>query len=213
VRRVVIPQRETNAVLWACGVDDSDPRPIRTAIESAVRAGRVLRGADLRDADLRDADLRDADLRGADLRDADLRGAVLSRADLRDADLSADLRGALLDGADVPVGTLDGAILDGAKSGFPTPEMVGRDVWRLPVPGGWLYRWDDSATFVPATAPAVAADPEIPAALVERMRALDKDHLGGLMVVVVDMLATLGVSPALGMRLIEVVRRGSEATP
>src|SRR5579859_6040824 len=89
---------------------------IKLVVETAVKSGANLYGADLRGADLYGADLRGADLYGADLRGADLRGADLYGADLRGADLrGADLRGADLRGADLRGADLRGADLRGAN--------------------------------------------------------------------------------------------------
>jgi hypothetical protein len=113
--KVSIKHRSTSAVLFACEVDDSDPRPLRTALQRAVVAGADLAGADLARTDLAGADLAGADLRGAYLRRADLSDANLRRADLRGADLShANLRDANLVGADLSGADLRGAYLRGA---------------------------------------------------------------------------------------------------
>ena len=77
-------------------------------------------------------------------------------------------------------------------------------VRRLAVPGGWIYQ-------VGAHVPVLVAEPgpAVPPAIVERIRALAADDLGGLVTAVVDLLCALEVPPALGMRLIEAVRSGT----
>ena len=81
----------------------------RICLETAVRSGSDLSGADLRGADLSGANLRDADLSGANLRGADLSGA-----DLRGADLySADLSGANLSGANLGDAKRGDFVIDG----------------------------------------------------------------------------------------------------
>ena len=89
-----------------------DVETVKLAVETAVKDGANLYGANLYGADLRGANLR-----GADLRDANLRGA-----DLRDA----NLRGANLYGAD-----LDGANLDGEKIKKSPLSVVGLRYWCL----------------------------------------------------------------------------------
>ena len=74
------------------------------------------------------------------------------------------------------------------------------DVCRMRAPGGWIYRIGSTTLFVAEPGPAV------PPAIVERIRALAADDLGGLVTAVVDLLCALEVPPALGMRLIEAVR-------
>jgi hypothetical protein len=105
-----IKHRFTLAVLYS-----SEASTIREAVESAVKGGADLRGADLEGANLGGADLRGADLRDANLGDADLEGANLRGADLRGADLEgADLRGAYLEDANLGGAYLEDANLGGA---------------------------------------------------------------------------------------------------
>lgn len=82
---------------------------LRGAVESAVRNGVSLKGADLRGIDLRKANLEGADLRIADLSEADLEAV-----NLKDADLGgAVLRGANLFNANLRRTNLVGANLTG----------------------------------------------------------------------------------------------------
>ena len=112
-----ILNRCTGAVIYM----NADIANLRELVETAVRRGADLSGADLIDADfnglnLRRAHLYNTDLFGANFRGADLRGANLIAADLRGADLSgADLRGANLLGADFREADLSGADLRGAN--------------------------------------------------------------------------------------------------
>ena len=96
---------------------------IKECVESAVKGGAYLGGADLYGANLRGANLGGANLYGADLRGADLGGANLRGANLGGADLygaylgGADLYGAYLGGADLRGADLRCADLRGANLG------------------------------------------------------------------------------------------------
>ena len=52
-----------------------------------------------------------------------------------------------------------------------------------------------------------AGTASVPPSIVDRIRALSDTDVGGLVTVIVDLLCALEVSPALGARLIEAVRR------
>ena len=86
-------------------------------------------------------------------------------------------------------------------------QPLAADVRRLAVPGGWIYQ-------VGPHPPVAFADPgpAVPPAIVERIRSLAADDIGGLVTAVVDLLCALEVPPALGVRLIEAVRSGTVRT-
>jgi uncharacterized protein YjbI with pentapeptide repeats len=131
MKTISIRHRHTDVVLYTTEVEDSDPAPIRTALQRAISARGNLAGAYLARANLARANLNDANLDGAYLADANLDGAYLNganlaRANLNDANLDgayladanldgADLNGANLDGADLTGANLDGADLTGAN--------------------------------------------------------------------------------------------------
>ena len=113
-----------------------DVETVKLAVETAVKDGADLRGANLYGANLRGADLYGANLYGADLYGADLYGADLRSANLRGADLrGANLRGADLYGADLEGSDLYGADLYGAN-------LRGADLYGANLYGADLYGAD-----------------------------------------------------------------------
>ena len=94
----------------------AEAKTFKEVIESAVKSGADLFGANLFGADLFGANLSGANLSGANLSGADLFGANLSGADLFGANLSgANLSGANLSGADLSGANLSGADLSRAN--------------------------------------------------------------------------------------------------
>ena len=92
---------------------------LQTGVRSGLKMiGANLLGSDLRQLNLRHADLRRSNLRGLDLQGVDLSGARLRGALLRGANLQgASLRGADLWGADLTGAKLSGADLRDANLG------------------------------------------------------------------------------------------------
>ena len=87
----------------------------KTTVETALKEGVPLAGADFRKQDLRGVDfsgqdLQFADFSGADLRNADFRGANLHSVDFFDCNLGE----ANLEGADFNSANLEGVNLQGA---------------------------------------------------------------------------------------------------
>jgi len=101
---------------------------LKSAVESALKQGANLQGANLWGANLQGADLRGANLQGANLQGADLWGANLRGANLWGANLQgADLRGANLQGANLRGANLQGANLQGAD--LWGANLQGADLW------------------------------------------------------------------------------------
>jgi uncharacterized protein YjbI with pentapeptide repeats len=105
------------------GIDLSQGKLVKAALERADLDGANLEGADLSQAALRRASMREAylvgvNLSGANLENADLEGAKLERANLAGANLTrANLEGAILTGANLTGTVLSYAQLTGAKLG------------------------------------------------------------------------------------------------
>ena len=116
-----------------------DGATVKETVETAVKEGVSLEGADLYVAELDGANLRGADLTNADLSGANLRYANLTGADLREASLKgdgldlwnatlahADLRRADLSGSYLANADFLGARCDGANlSGVRAPDLAG----------------------------------------------------------------------------------------
>ena len=105
------------------GIDLSQAKLPKAALDRADLDGANLEGADLSQAALRRSSLREAylvgvNLSGANLENADLEGAKLERAVLIGVNLTrANLEGAILTGANLSGAVLSYAQLTGAKLG------------------------------------------------------------------------------------------------
>jgi len=114
----------------------SDHKTMRKMLETAVKSGAYLSGANLWGANLSGADLAGANLSGANLS-----GANLSEADLRGANLlEANLSGAYLRGANLSGAYLSWTCLDPDAQ---LPAISDEEITQagLEIDGDWVYGW------------------------------------------------------------------------